>query len=97
MTSIHDHGLHQTNKQILGKKERIKEKMAQNIKKQYYLCRLILLEEKKNREADRAMRFTKENVYVCQPHCITEQNAVTCLLPFNTGEMSWSSIFDSRF
>lgn len=39
----------------------------------------------------------KKKVYVCQPHCITEQNAVTCLLPFNTGEMSWSSIFDSRF
>lgn len=71
--------------------------MVQNTKKAIPFVKIDTLEGKKNREADRAMRFTKENVYVCQPHCITEQNAVTCLLPFNTGEMSWSSIFDSRF
>lgn len=71
--------------------------MVQNTKKAILFVKTDTLGGKKNRDADIAMKFKKENVYVCQPHCITEQNAVTCLLPFNTGEMSWSSIFDSRF
>lgn len=46
MTSIHDHGLHQTSKQIPGKKKN-KRKMVQNTKKAILFVKIDTLGGKK--------------------------------------------------